>query len=148
MICQTGLKPTKNAEIKHSCNHQNHVISHFTNVIFLCAAAWVFNAHHHAPTETAPSHPPCTLILTEFTSQGLQNLGHNYPNIFHTFFMPIRLRHFATGHAWARRLNRKKSDVQTIPGQMDQCLHEEIEEISPLYPGQPESREGLPRKGG
>ena len=46
--------------------------------------------------------------------------------------MPIRLRHFPTSCAWARTLNLKKSDVQTSPGQMGQCLHEEIEEISTL----------------
>ena len=54
--------------------------------------------------------------------------------------MPIRLHHFGTSCAWARTLNRKKkqnikSDVQTIPGQIRQCLHEEIEEISTLLAG-------------
>ena len=40
--------------------------------------------------------------------------------------------HFPTSFAWARTLNRKKSDVQTSSGQMGKCLHEEIEEISTL----------------
>lgn len=120
----TTCSVTKMAD--QTCNHRNHqfeltLSAIFTNIICLCAAAWVFNAHHHAPTQTAPGHPPSTSILTELTSQGLQTFGHNYPNIFHTLFMPIRLRHFATGCAWARTLNRKKSGVQTIPGQIGQC---------------------------
>ena len=44
--------------------------------------------------------------------------------------MPIHLRHFVTGCAWARTLDRKKSDVQTTRGQISQCLHEETEELS------------------
>ena len=43
--------------------------------------------------------------------------------------------HFPTSCARARTLNRKKSDVRTSPGQMGQCLHEEIEEISTLLVG-------------
>ena len=79
-----------------------NVISHFTNVICLCAAAWVLNTHHHA-----------------------------------------------TGCAWARTLNRKKrSDVQTIPCQMGQCLHEEIEEISTLLAGSTRVSRRVTRQGG
>ena len=51
---------------------------------------------------------------------------------FHALFTLIRLRHFPTSCTWERTLNRKKSDVQMSPGQMGQCLHEWIEEISTL----------------
>ena len=62
--------------------------------------------------------------------------------------MPIRLRHFGTGCAWARTLNRKKSDVQAIPGQTRQCLHEEIEEISTLLAGSTRVLRKVTRQGG
>ena len=42
----------------------------------------------------------------------------------------------------------QKGDVQTIPGQTRQCLHEEIEEISTLLAGSTRVLEGLPGKGG
>ena len=56
--------------------------------------------------------------------------------------------HFGTGCAWARTLNREKSDVQTIPGQIRQCLHEEIEEISTLLAGSTQVLRRVTRKGG
>ena len=62
--------------------------------------------------------------------------------------MAIRLRHFGRGCAWARTLNRKKSNVQTIPGQIRQCLHEEIEEISTLLAGSTRVLRRVTRQGG
>ena len=53
--------------------------------------------------------------------------------------------HFGTGCAWARTLNRKKSDVQTIPGQIRQCLHEEI---STLLAGSTRVLRRVTRQGG
>ena len=38
---------------------------------------------------------------------------HNHP-----FVLIKVISHFGTGCAWARTLNRKKSDVQIIPGQI------------------------------
>ena len=49
---------------------------------------------------------------------------------------------------WARTLNRKNSDVQTIPGQMGHCLHEEIEEISTLLARPTRVSRRVTRQGG
>ena len=55
---------------------------------------------------------------------------------------------FSLESAWARTLNRKKNDVQTIPGQMGHCLHEEIEEISTLLAGSTRVSRRVTRQGG
>ena len=60
-------------------------------------------------------------------------------------FLPIRLCHFPTGCPWARTLNRKKSDIQTIPGH---CLHEEAEEISTLLARSTRVSRMVTRQGG
>ena len=68
-----------------------------------------------------------------------------------TFFFPYALRSpapFSLESAWARTLNRKKNDVQTIPGQMAHCLHEEIEEISTLLAGSTRVSRRVTRQGG
>ena len=49
---------------------------------------------------------------------------------------------------WARVLNCKKRDVQTSPGQMGQCLHEEIEEISTLLAKSTQVSRRVTRQGG
>ena len=56
--------------------------------------------------------------------------------------------HFPTSCAWARTLNHKTSDVQTSPGQMSQCLHEEIEEISTLLARSTRVSRRVTRQGG
>ena len=57
-------------------------------------------------------------------------------------------QHVVSGCARAKTVNRKKSDVQTIPGQMDQCLHEEIEEITTLLSRvNPSLEKGYPARG-
>ena len=58
------------------------------------------------------------------------------------------ISHFGTGCAWARTLNCNKSGVQTIPGQIRQCLHEEIEEISNLLAGSTRVLRRVTRQGG
>ena len=66
-----------------------------------------------------------------------------------TFFFPHALRSpwpFSLEGAWVRTLNRKKNDVQSIPGQMGHCLHEEIEEISPSRVN-PSLKKGYPARG-
>ncbi|KAK2546918.1 hypothetical protein P5673_033338, partial [Acropora cervicornis] len=68
-----------------------------------------------------------------------------------TFFFPHALRSpapFSLESAWARTLNRKKNGVQTIPGQMGHCLHEEIEEISTLLAGSTRVSRRVTRQGG
>ena len=55
---------------------------------------------------------------------------------------------FPTSCTWATTLNCKKSDVQTRPGRMGQCLHEEIEEISALLAGSTQVSREVTRQGG
>ena len=99
-----------------------NVISHFTNVICLCTAVCIIT---------------CSVI----------ELFHCQVDVFffHTLFLLIRLRHFPTGCPWARTLNRKKSDIQTIPGH---CLHEETEEISTLLARSTRVSRMVTRQGG
>ena len=99
-----------------------NVISHFTNVICLCATACIIR---------------CSVI--EWFQCQVDVL------FFQTLFLLIRLRHFATGCPWARTLNRKKKDIQTIPGH---CLHEETEEISTLLARSTRVSRRVTRKGG
>ena len=71
------------------------------------------------------------------------------PNL--TFFFPHALRSpapFSLKNPWARTLNRKKNDVQTIPGRMGHCLHEETGEISALLAGSTRVSRRVTRQGG
>ena len=95
------------------------VISHFTNVICLCAAAWVSCSNSNS------SKPPT--VYFDF------NRTYKRLDIIVQTFCTRTSCPFAS--AILLPLNRKKSDVQTIPGQMGRCLHEEIEDISTLLAG-------------
>ena len=59
-----------------------YVISHFTNVICLCAAAWIFTAYDHAPTATSPRHHDSTAKLTFFFPHALHDSTPPWPPPF------------------------------------------------------------------
>ena len=56
--------------------------------------------------------------------------------------------HFPTTCTWERAPIRKESNVQTSPGQMGQCLHEETEVISILLAGSIRVSRSVTRQGG
>ena len=101
------------------------VISHFTNVICLCAAACIIR---------------CSVIELFYWQVDVLFSRRS----FCSFACAI----FATGCPWARTLSRKKSDVQTIPGQIGHFLHEGIEVISTLLARSTRVSRRVARQGG